>query len=145
MANQSFWGINLGRDPHIRAADADRETTAEQLRRAHAEGRLDTTELQQRLERCHEAKTLGDLDQLIADLPRDAVGAERSSASRSSPWRWRLTPLVPILIALIVVCAITGHRAFWLLVPIALLAYRMCWWRWRPSRMSGGRGPGSWA
>ena len=142
MTNQSFWGF--GRDPKLRAADADREQTAERLRSSHNEGRLDTPELQQRLERCYEAKTLGELDELVADLPRERRPDEPFSPRHLRPWRWRLVPLVPILIALVAVCAITGHHAFWLLIPIAFLVYRMCWWRWRPWRMVGGRGSGNW-
>jgi hypothetical protein len=60
------------------------------------------------------------------------------------PLRWRLAPLVPVLLALIAICAATGHHAFWLLIPLAFLVYRMCWWRWLPSRMAGGLGPGTW-
>jgi hypothetical protein len=58
--------------------------------------------------------------------------------------RWRLAPLLPLLIALIAICAVTGHHAFWLLIPLVFLVSRMCWWRSRPSRMVGGRGPGTW-
>lgn len=141
MTNSSFWGLGFGRDPHLRAADADRETTAERLRRAHTEGRLDTSELQQRLERCYEAKTLGDLDELVTDLPHES---EAKPPPRFAPLRWRLAPLFPLLVALIVICAVTGHHGFWLLIPLAFLLYRVCCWRWRPSRMVGGRGPGAW-
>jgi hypothetical protein len=143
MNNQSFLGLGFGRDPKLRAADADREATAERLRRGHAEGRLDTAELQQRLERCYEAKTLGQLDDLVTDLPRDGA-EEPGSRPRFAPLRWRLAPLAPILIALIAICAVTGRHTFWLLIPLVFLVYRMCWWRWLPSRMVGGRGPGTW-
>jgi Domain of unknown function (DUF1707) len=143
MTDQSFWGLGFGRDPNLRAADTDREAAAERLRRAHAEGRLDTAELQQRLERCYEGKTLGDLDELTGDLPHE--GAEqRTPRPRSGACHRRLAPLLPVLIALIAICAATGHHVFWLLIPIAFLVYRMCWWRWRPSRIAGERGPGSW-
>jgi hypothetical protein len=144
MTNQSFWGINLSRDPTLRAADADRERVAERLRKSHAEGRLDTAELQQRLERCYEAKTVGELDELITDLPRETGPDEQPSPRWLGPWRWRLTPLVAILTALIVVCAVTGHHVFWPLIVIAFLAFKMSWWRWRPSRTVGGRGPREW-
>ena len=143
MTNQSFWDRGFGHDPNLRAADGDREAAAERLRRAHAEGRLDTTELQQRLERCYEGKTLGELDELISDLPQEGA-EERTPRPRFGQLRWRLAPLVPVLIALIAICAATGHHVFWVLIPLAFLVYRMCWWRWLPSRMAGGRGPGTW-
>ena len=141
MNNESFWGFGFGRDPKLRAADADREATAERIRRGHAEGRLDTTELQQRLERCYEAKTLGELDELVTDLPRES---EAKSPPRFAVQRWRLVPLIPFLIALIAICAITGHHVFWVLIPLMFLVYRSCWWHRRPSRIVGGRGPGTW-
>jgi hypothetical protein len=143
MTNQSLWGLGFGRDPKLRAADGDREATAERLRRGHAEGRLDTTELQQRLERCYEAKTLGELDELVADLPLERA-EERISLPRLLPLRWRLAPLIPVLVALIAICAVTGRHTLWLLIPLAFVASRMCWWRWRPSRIVGARGPRSW-
>ena len=57
-------------DEHdLRASDAERSATVDILRRHHAEGRLDTTELEERIERCYAAKTRGELDALTADLP----------------------------------------------------------------------------
>lgn len=144
MNNESFWGLRFGHDPKLRAADADREAIAERIRRGHAEGRLDTAELQQRLEHCYEAKTLGELDELVTDLPRES---EPESPPRFAPLRWRLVPLIPIAIALIAICAATGHHghhAFWALIPLMFLVYRMWWWRRRPWHMVGGRGPGTW-
>lgn len=52
-----------------RVADADRESMAERLRDAAAEGRLDLSELEERLGAAYAAKTRGELDSLIADLP----------------------------------------------------------------------------
>jgi hypothetical protein len=56
-------------DPRLRASDADRERTAELLREHHAVGRLTAEEFNDRLERAFAARTLGDLDELLADLP----------------------------------------------------------------------------
>ena len=53
----------------MRASDADRERVAEELRRHHLDGRLDTEELQERLGRCYAARTGADLAELLADLP----------------------------------------------------------------------------
>jgi hypothetical protein len=52
-----------------RIADADREGTAERLRDAAADGRLDFAELEERLGAAFAAKTRGELEALIADLP----------------------------------------------------------------------------
>jgi hypothetical protein len=56
-------------DPRIRASDADRERTATLLREHHAEGRLTPEEFHDRLDRAFTAKTIGELDELLADLP----------------------------------------------------------------------------
>lgn len=56
-------------DPRLRASDADRERTASLLREHHAVGRLTPEEFQERLNRVFEARTIGDLDAILADLP----------------------------------------------------------------------------
>jgi hypothetical protein len=142
MASHYHWSQIFGRDPSLRAADADREATAERLRQSHAEGRLDTDELQQRLEHCYEAKTLGELGQLVTDLPRETAGSERPRGLR--PWRWRLAPFAPLLVALLVVSAVTGHHLLWVFIPLAFFFWRMCSWRWRPWRTAGRAGPDEW-
>jgi hypothetical protein len=58
----------MGRD-EMRAADADRERVADALRQAMNEGRLDLHEYDERLQRTYAAKTYGDLDGLLHDLP----------------------------------------------------------------------------
>ncbi|MFJ8688283.1 DUF1707 SHOCT-like domain-containing protein [Micromonospora wenchangensis] len=68
----------------MRAADADREATAERLRVALEEGRLDLHEYDERLQQTYGAKTYAELDTVLADLP-GPTAAERSA----------LTPLVP--------------------------------------------------
>src|ERR1700758_1231024 len=56
-------------DPRVRASDADRERTASLLREHHAVGRLTAEEFSERVDRAFAAKTIGDLDALLADLP----------------------------------------------------------------------------
>jgi len=56
-------------NPRIRASDADRDRAAALLREHHAAGRLTATEFHDRLEQAMEAGTLGDIDNLMADLP----------------------------------------------------------------------------
>jgi hypothetical protein len=53
----------------MRASDTDRERTATLLREHHAEGRLTGEEFHERLDAAYAAKTLGDLDALLVDLP----------------------------------------------------------------------------
>jgi hypothetical protein len=56
-------------DPKIRASDDDRERTVALLREHHAAGRLTLDEFSERLDQAYAAKTLGDLDGLMSDLP----------------------------------------------------------------------------
>jgi hypothetical protein len=56
-------------DPRIRASDADRDRTAALLREHHAAGRLTAEEFHERLDQALNAKTLGELDELLSDLP----------------------------------------------------------------------------
>jgi Domain of unknown function (DUF1707)/Cell wall-active antibiotics response 4TMS YvqF len=57
-------------DPRLqRAADADREAVAEVLRRAAGDGRLTLDELHERLDSTYSAKTYGELELIVSDLP----------------------------------------------------------------------------
>jgi Domain of unknown function (DUF1707) len=59
--------------PNVRASDADRERTADILRREAGDGRLTPEELSTRLDTAFTAQTLGELQALIADLPEGNV------------------------------------------------------------------------
>jgi hypothetical protein len=63
----------------LRASDADREHIAERLRKAASEGRLLAEELEQRLGAALRARTYGELDALVADLP-DRAPARRAGS-----------------------------------------------------------------
>jgi hypothetical protein len=68
----------MGRD-EMRAADADRQAVADQLKAALDEGRLDLHEYDERLQQAYAAKTYGELQPLLSDLPSAglAVPAQR--------------------------------------------------------------------
>jgi hypothetical protein len=53
----------------MRVSDAEREAAASELREHFASGRLDSEELNERLDRAFAAKTRGDLNALFTDLP----------------------------------------------------------------------------
>jgi len=118
--------------PTLRAGDADREAVGQALRRHHADGRIDTEELQDRISRCFSARTHGELDALIADLPREPSAGPR--LPRHLPGRAWLTVLVPIVILLVVVGPATHtHRhTLWPLLLLAFIATRIVrGWRLR--------------
>ena len=59
----------MARRSALRASDLDREHVAERLRNATAEGRLLASELEDRLTVALTARTYGELDALVSDLP----------------------------------------------------------------------------
>jgi hypothetical protein len=61
----------------MRASDGDRQAVADQLKTALDDGRLDLHEYDERLQRTYSAKTYGDLQSLLADLP-GTIPAQRS-------------------------------------------------------------------
>ncbi|WP_328768934.1 DUF1707 SHOCT-like domain-containing protein [Streptomyces sp. NBC_00286] len=63
----------------LRASDADRDRTADILREALAEGRLTADEHAERVEEVYRAKTVGELEPLVRDLP----GEHRTQAPRA--------------------------------------------------------------
>jgi hypothetical protein len=135
MTSQYFLDRISGRDRSIRAADADRERVAERLRTSHGEGRLDVEELQQRLDGCYDAKTLGQLRDLVSDLPRVEARERRRSLAWFGLSRRSVVVLAAVLVALIAVSAAAGHHgghhAFWLWVPIVFVFWRFGSWRRR--------------
>ncbi|GLZ12296.1 hypothetical protein Acsp04_25310 [Actinomadura sp. NBRC 104425] len=58
-------------NPDIRASDADRDRVAELLREHCAQGRITVDELNERLETVYASKTLGQLQEVTADLPEE--------------------------------------------------------------------------
>jgi hypothetical protein len=56
-------------NPRIRASDADRDRAATLLGKHHAAGRLNSAEFHERMDQAMDAATLGELDELMADLP----------------------------------------------------------------------------
>jgi hypothetical protein len=66
----------------LRASDADRDRIADILREALAEGRLDSDEHAERVEGVLSAKTVGELEVFIQDLPA-AHGHRRTTPSYS--------------------------------------------------------------
>ena len=57
------------RREELRAADVDRQFVAERLKGALDEGRLSLSEYDERLQEVYAAKTYGDLDKVLVDLP----------------------------------------------------------------------------
>ena len=116
--------------PRTRAADQDRERTAAALGEHYAAGRLTLEEFQERLDKAYAAKTLGDLDDLMTDLP----GTDLSQLPSAWPGQPGGRPPLPERRAPGIVQAPGSHSAVWLTVTLGIL---MIW-------LIGGASGGPW-
>jgi Domain of unknown function (DUF1707) len=132
----------MGRDD-MRAGDGDRKTVADQLKSALDEGRLDLGEYDERLQRTYAAKTFGDLNGLLDDLPgtvpvaHSQIQPAASAATPAAPAgkggngrqmaHW-VGPYAGVVLVSVLIWAITsasaGHLAYfwpvWMLIPLIL-------------------------
>jgi hypothetical protein len=105
--------------PDLRASDADRERVVELLRDHAAAGRLTTEELEERIDAAFAATTGGDLDALLADLPRlrDPRRSERSRERARRAFAEHLRTYVMVMVLLVAIWALTGMGYFWPVWP----------------------------
>ncbi|MER7413918.1 MULTISPECIES: DUF1707 SHOCT-like domain-containing protein [Streptomyces] len=69
----------------VRASDADRDRVADILREALAEGRLDAEEHSERVDAVYAAKTMGELEPLVRDLPAGQDGSRSAGGQSREP------------------------------------------------------------
>ncbi len=106
----------MARRATLKASDADREQIAERLRKATAEGRLLAEELEERLEATFSARTYGELDAVVADLP----GATVRRRERPRPPAPVFDPvhvlalfiIAPVVVALVIAAAVVVATVF---------------------------------
>ena len=99
----------MARRATLRASDADREHVAERLRHAAGEGRIVAEELEERLEAVFSARTYGELDAVVADLPGTPV--RRRERSRALA-----LPRSPALIVALVLTGLLPNIHIWNLI-----------------------------
>jgi hypothetical protein len=95
----------MARRSTLRASDADREQVAERLRHATGEGRLLAEELEERLEAVFSARTYGELDAVVADLPGVPAPARQRERSWTTP-RLHPVPIIAVFLVAPVVVAL---------------------------------------
>lgn len=69
----------------MRAGDSDRQAVADKLKQAHDEGRLDLSEYDERLQKTYAAKTYGDLNGLLDDIPGSVLSPRPQVSSEAAP------------------------------------------------------------
>ncbi len=115
--------------PHLRAADTDRNAVAAALGQHMAAGRLTVEEYDERLTRAYAARTYGELDQLTADLPATVPAPRPAPQAASTPaasgthggwdadphsWRsWLTTSLIVVTIWAATSLASWEFHYFW--------------------------------
>lgn len=97
----------MARRAVLRASDADREQVAERLRRAATEGRLLPDEFEERLGVALSARTYGELDAVVADLPGGDLAPRRSSGGGLTR-----RPVAMVAVLVVVALIIAGVGAF---------------------------------
>jgi hypothetical protein len=76
-----------GGSPEVRASDRERDAVLQRVQQAFAEGRLDDSEFDQRMRATLAARTQGELDVLLTDLPADGVAAAPVPVASPAPGR----------------------------------------------------------
>jgi hypothetical protein len=154
----------MASDSPIRASDADRDRTAAALREHLAAGRLTTEEFGERLDQAYAAKTLGELDGLMADLPgtdleqfpdvslrraaasplpqgRRSRGSVEAGPGRFSPvWRAAWGSWLAISLLVFVIWLVSGASGglwfLWVALPLGVLLLGR-WMMGAPARGEG--------
>jgi hypothetical protein len=129
-----------------RVGDADRNRTADLLKEAHAAGYLTLEEVDERLGTALAARTRGELDRLVADLPPEWLAAQqpgRPPAPRPPRPRpafppeaaW-LVPLLVVVAGLLTLAVLTRGLFFfpWPLLWVFFIFARRGRAGWRPPR-----------
>lgn len=133
----------------LRVSDAERDAVAAELAEHLKDGRLDTAEFDERVGQAVTAKTRGDLDRLMADLPRpDPVPPP--AVRRRAGWPLPLVPIVfLVLFTAVASAAGRGHGAHpgwalwwfsWWLIPIAIFSARRLLRGGGPQHSGGAEG-----
>lgn len=121
----------MARRGTLRASDLDRDQVAERLRQAAAEGRLLAEELEHRLARALRARTYGELDPLVADLPRPRGSIQRQRRHIPLPVLAVVAPLAIVIVVAAVAAAVMLVAGFLLMWGVWLLVLSLVFGRGR--------------
>jgi hypothetical protein len=117
----------------VRASDADRNRAVASLRRHYAAGRLETHELEERVELAYQARWRSELRTLLRDLPLELPTVDRGRiAGRVDSFQRGVLHLHAICWAifntvLIAIWAWGGGHGFWPLVALLPTTLLLLW------------------
>jgi hypothetical protein len=128
----------------MRASDADRDRVAAELSEHFQAGRLTQDEFDERVGRAINARTRGDLDELLTDLPSGrpagalpTTPAPAGRVAHGTRWAGPAAVLAVAVLLFAVTAALPyghGRWAPWWLIPLAFIAIRRLAWRGGPPR-----------
>lgn len=96
----------LDRPGGYRVGDAERTRTVDLLKEAHVAGYLTLAEIDERLSAALAARTRGDLERLLADLPPEWRARQEGQRQPAVPRRRPVVPLALVLLPLLLVVAV---------------------------------------
>ena len=118
-----------GRDPNLRVSDAERQEIADLLSEHYSAGRLDAAEFDERLGRAMAAKTRGELDALLYDLPplpSQIVPPPTRAPRRRGGGTVALAALTTVVVASFATSGMApGRHGLWLAVLALLVVARL--------------------
>ena len=122
----------MARYSSLRASDADRDSAVQRLRQAAVEGRLESYELEERVDAALRARTYGELDRLLADLPQPPTRRPRPTpASVAVPvpaariaFGLAVRVVIGLALVALVLSAAALFAAWWLIWIFIWLAFR---------------------
>jgi Domain of unknown function (DUF1707) len=106
----------------VRASDVDRKAVQERLHQAHANGEIDLAEFDIRVRNAWQAKSRGELDRIVADLPPIRTG---KPPVRQGGGYVAMRVLTTIWLSLSV-----ANLVIWGILELTLDAEIYPWWLW---------------
>jgi DUF1707 SHOCT-like domain len=128
---------------NLRASDADRDQVVSRLHKAATEGRIAAEELEHRVAKALKARTYGDLEETVSDLPGPRPRSRRAPARRTTMgWALAGVRANPILILLAIPVLAVAFAMFvaaaviWMVLTIVVMVLGG-----RPRGARGWHGP----
>jgi hypothetical protein len=131
----------LSPDPAMRASDEDRERLVADLNEHTVAGRLNTEDLEQRVQAAYAAQTKGELAALRRDLPVSSRQAALDHAARRALLSRRLIQETAPSLGAFVICSgvwlVAGATGqfwpVWVLIVVAMTLVRSAWALYGPA------------
>lgn len=131
-ASRKRYSDGVAKRSSLRASDADRDRVAERLKQAAAEGRILAHEFEDRLAAALRARTYGDLDDVVQDLPGARLASRPHSRTRDLIVAQPLAAAVVLvvatvmlfIVAAVVLAGLFALSSLWIVFALIMLVHR---------------------